>query len=351
MITLAQVKDSGLAEEMGYSREDTAFIGLLNSAVQRLVESGDWWGLRRKVKCRVIKNRLILPPYIAALERVSVNGVVTKIRGEAFEFLEGGYGVAEDQSNPRTWYCGADIVDQGFSALSTPLTCPVRISASSDADECTGAYVTVLGHDRYGNEIRSQDSDDCWYDGVKLMLAEDESDTSPPTSLSEFMDITAIVKPVTNGNVTISTNDMTGFGLVIARLGPADRTSEYRAYSVPRMTCVSDDPCCAPIVTAVVKMGFRTVANDDDVIPVGNIPAIKDACWAEYYSNKPGGDQVAIARWQRALATLENQLKHHRGSGQTNPLAIPDDGTYGSSGIGNLYGTCGYGYGLSQRGF
>lgn len=337
MITLKQIKDTGLAEELGLCPTDSRFIALVNQATERLMYAGKWWGTMRRLKLRVFNRRITLPLNVASLEQVSLNGTPELIRGEAFEFMPGGLGIAEDQCNPARWCCGADIVDGGQSPIQNTILHPAKIAAYSDASECTGASVTICGYNTDGDYIRSQDSDGCWLDGVKLML-DGTADTNPPTTIPEFCQVTSIVKTSTNGVVTVATNEGNGTGILLSKMAPKMITSAYRVYEVPRLACVCTDNRMAPVVTGYVKMGFVPVYEDNDILSISSLPAIKDAVWSEYYSTKPDGDAISAARMQKAISMLQAQLQHQRGSGQVNPMNVSDDGTFGASGIQSVYG-------------
>jgi hypothetical protein len=343
MSTFKELKESSVAADLGLDPESAEFRSLANVATERLVNAGKWWGTIKRVKARVWNQKIILPMNVAALERVSINGWVEKIRGEAFEFLEGGFGVAEDQCATSAWFTGPDVIDAGESPISNRILDPVRISAFSSADvdgesgECEGACVVIKGYDACGNPVMSRDADDCPVDGVKIML--DSTRTSnPSTSTEQFADITSITKTFTKGAITVATNDSSGIGWILSRMGPRMRSSVYRVYSLPRFASKQCEPCCAPVVTGVCKMGFVPVYDDDDILSISSLPAVIDACWAEYNAKKPQGAQLSLLYWQSAITTLENQLKHQRGAGQTNPLAVPDDGTYGASYMQSPYG-------------
>ena len=339
MITLGQLKATGIAQQMGLCPDDAKFLSLANTAIERLMYAGDWWGTKRRVKLRVTDgNRIVLPMNVAAVERVSINGVPESLRGEAFEFLEGGYGVAEDQAGPTyRWQSPSQVVDSGVVATMTDPPYPSRISAYSDAIELDGTTITIQGYNQNGDWIRTQAKDGRWSEGEALIL-DPSSETIPPTTITDFKIVSAIIKPITIGGVVVSTNNLDGSGVLMSKMGPGTMTSQYRSYRIPRPSCEASGVCCAPVVTAIVKMGFVPVQNDRDVLSLWSLPAIQDGIWAEFYAQKVETEALRNAKMASALATLNMQLAHHRGSGQNNPLSVPDDGTFGASEMMPVYG-------------
>lgn len=339
MISLAQIKETGLAEAMGMTPTDSRFISYLNTGVERVMQAGNWKGTIKKMRLRVSEgNRIYVPKNVLSVEKFSVNGVPVKLHGPAFEFMEGGNGVYQDLNcRDRCWRCSSDIVDQESSATMATLAVPSNITAISDAAECAGTSITIKGYDGMGNWVRSQDANGCWSDGVTLLLDGTE-DTNPPTTKLLFLEITEIVKDETKGVVTVSANHLNGGGIELAKLDPIQRTSEYRLYTIPAPICGPCAPGRIPCIMAIVKMAFVPVKNDRDTFLIDLMSAIKDAAWSQYYADKPEGFQLQAAKLASAMAALDQQLGNYRGAGQVNPINVVDDGSAGASRIFPVYG-------------
>jgi hypothetical protein len=342
MISLKQIKESGVAQAIGYSPDDTRFIAIVNRATERLMHSGQWFGSLRRIRLRVFDRRIALPGNVAAIERISLNGRAQKLFGEGYEFLEAGYGIEGDKPNPIYDCAASDVADAGTSPTSNELVCPTHISAMSEAVECEGAYVLVRGYDQYGHYLRSKDSDGCWYNGEELML-DDTRTSDPSTTLKKFYgQIISITKTETKGQVTVMANGMDGTAYILARMLPKQRTSTYRIYTLPRapVGCDCDENVGVfPVISALVRMAFVPVYEDDDVLSLNCMPAIYDGILSEFHRPKEGGLIQSAAYYQSAIVALQQELQHYRGSGQMTPIAKWDDGTMGASGEFNLYGT------------
>ena len=98
--TLAQAKNSTIAQAVGLATCDERFVQLLNEAQARLADMGKWWGTYKKLRICVTAGCITWPREVKTIEAMNLCGYNIPIQNQWYEFQT-------DERAPRTG-CGRE---------------------------------------------------------------------------------------------------------------------------------------------------------------------------------------------------------------------------------------------------
>lgn len=298
-----------------------------NNAIQELMNEGAWSGVVDRWHINTVDGRIVLPPQLDMLLEFTADGVPMQIMSRWAEFVAYGPGPATDllaRNNNwgwgtgwKWWRCGGmDVLDRGESPVQNEIPVPndvscacatngsgvefagpwvIRQYANPLTEEAVGAYSTIQGLDENGLVVRSSINNGSgveWINGVQLAIS---SGSSFAETTQTFSKITAYTKPETNGYVRITAwNGVTEVEL--SNYEPWETTPSYHVYFSPFLQARREaaNPCCR-VVLARARRRFVPVAEDTDILIIGNILALQE---------------MVIAQWKREAGALDEYAAH-----------------------------------------
>jgi hypothetical protein len=275
MLTLRQVKDSSVADIAGVNVDDPKFYGQVNDAVRMLMALGDWWGTVVSMQGFIAQGCVTWAKTIDAVLAMNLNNTAvpvvnhwysfTPVRG-SFAGLAQSYGCSCDDFMARCCSQNSVIEFAGTQPMFDPPnpSDPFAIQVTADNAADYGKFVTIYGQDTNDQEVFSIRNDGSTQRGVQLTLAASGTVTS-----QIFSTVTEVSKDITVSLVRAwKYTTATGKLCAIWRGG---QTSPQFMFS--RLANVPKDRIYR--LSALVKLGFEPVTQDSDILPLGNIDAIK----------------------------------------------------------------------------
>lgn len=317
--TLGQIRDavSRVSGMTGMSLTDARFVARVNEAQEELMNEGDFPGVvdRWHILFDEVTGELILPYYLDRLMQVTVDRCPAQIMSPWAEFVNYGTGPMNDPDTdgagnnlvPRNWV--SDCLDRGEVVSKLPIPVadgPWVIRCYATEDEAAGAQINLQGF-KDKRVIRSEVTAGVWKNGVFLDI-----DNSVPFTVTtqEFDSLSAVVKPETNGYVRITAYNGAD-EVELSDYAPVETTPSYRNYFIASLyrpeTGVRNR-----VVLARARRRFVPVAEDDDVLIISNINALK--CGVIALWKRDAGDYEAYA-FQKAQAVdiLRKEATGYRG--------------------------------------
>lgn len=328
--TLGQIRPA-LTQVMGstgMSLSDARFIERLNQVQEMLANEGDWPGVcdRFHLLFDEVTGVLVLPYYLDRLLQVSVDYCPAQIMAPYAEFVNYGAGIQDDAlinngtSNlqPRNWY--SDCMDRGevVSHLPVPPTGgPWYLRCYATEPETSGAVINLQGW-KDNRLIRSQPDGTAgdWINGVDLGI-----DFSVPftESTQSFDKLSAVVKPETNGYIRITATDGTS-EVELSQYAPVETAPSYRSYYI-RSLWRPQTGICNRVVLGRVRRRFVPVAEDDDVLMISNINALKSGI-VSLWKLDAGDYQAAEYQKARAIEFLKKEAVAYLGKAPTPAISF-----------------------------
>lgn len=329
-VTLATAKQR-IAKHLNLCATDSRVTDYINEAQRRLIESGKWKGTYGRFTLCATDGCIVWPRQIETIESFAIDKTPGTIRNSWFEFLESGVGLQTDSCG-----IGNQLLDRGevptYRSMSGEGK-PVRVYAFLEAD--AGKTVTIMGYDSNGNWVRTLKSgvgaSAVYRDGEVVTLTNGFVDTT-----TSFKSITGVLKDQTEGNVMLyELVDATPTLLDLASYEPSETIPSYRKSLVPGLSTAGKcevGNIGTVSVTVIAKLRFIEAVNDEDVLLISDLYAVKNMALAiKMEENR----DFATAAEYRALAvdSLRNQLSNHIGDGAVPVLKLTNLDMHGGGGI------------------
>jgi hypothetical protein len=143
------------------------------------------------------------------------------------------------------------------------------IRAYASVPEDYNVKIRIFGIDNGNQPLRTDNEDGTWSDGIDIEIL------NPYGSTNTYVRrIDRVLKPITQGIVRLYAYDVTNNVLEdIARYDPSEMNPSYQRIKV-RLGCTGN---CGDLrsVIALVKIRFIPVRNDDDLVLISNLDALK----------------------------------------------------------------------------
>lgn len=262
-ITFAELKATGLAPQINLCPTDERFRLAVNRAVRYLLLHGSWYGTTRNVQIVVDQGCFIAPGAVANIEGVYTPCGAVDIRGAGYKFLP--HWQPLNACGPRVKF-----IQRDSACYQRPICTPGFIRTYLTSKRDVGKTITYLGQDDTGRWIRTI-QDGTIRDGERVVLASPFVDT-----INKFANLTGVVKKETEDRLLVYTlPDPTAAATDIAVYDYWETVPHYRRYEVPGWQSPGLRGCSCNGIEALVKLEFIPVKNDDDLMLIGNIPALE----------------------------------------------------------------------------
>lgn len=289
---------------------DARIVQFINSAQQRLLNEGKWWGTCAKYTICSTAGCITLPPQFATIESVALCHRPIPVRNFWYEFLENGLGTRGECS------CWPEAVYRGRYPVFTDITgVDKKLLWVADVLADVGQKALFLGYDENANWIRTQ-VNGVWQDGEIITASQ-----SPGTqSVHKFSIITDIQFPAGMSGqswlYSYSTTDASQ--IMLGHYQAFEVRPSYARYLFPSLQNQSSGS--KPVlVEAMCKLEFIPAINPTDYLLIANIPALEEMCVALNRSeNEPDSiksNSVLTAGMAVAKGLLDKELLHYLGDG------------------------------------
>ena len=316
----------------GMSLTDPRFIERLNQAQMEIINLDDWPGVvdRWHLLFDETTGELVLPYYLDRLLQITVDRVPSQIMSPWAEFVNYGVGPQDDtllagdngqNLRPRTWY--SDCLDRGevVSRFPVPPTGgPWFLRCYATVDEEVAGENPVINLQGFKDKkvIRSltDGTSGDWYNGENL-----EIDIGVPytETTHSFDSLSAVVKPETNGYVRITATDGTS-EITLSDYAPVETTPSYRNYFIAQLWRRTQG-VCNRVVLARARRRFVPVAENDDVLIISNINALKCGMIALWKRDAGNLEEYAFYK-QQAVDLLNKESSVYRGKARTPAISF-----------------------------
>lgn len=324
-VTYGYIK-SVLAKVVNLPASDARVLSYANRAQERLLYEGKFLDSTVRYRVCVSEKCLVWPREIETIESCHVCDKPVTIRGQWYEALEGGPGLVSSTS------CGPclTLIDRGNSlTFDWVATTGYKLAIYADGSESAGT-VLLRYYDLNGNKVYTTYSGSV-IEGERLAIPAAGGYTIAsyevlPNGLYH------VEKPVTNRVIRLYARKISdGSLLPLAYYEPDEVLPIYRS---SYLTTLDGGSCDATQVTVIGKLRFIPATGDSSIMMIPHVEAIRLGVQA-VYSEECNLIEQAVKYWSMAFACLSSQLKHHRGSGQVDPIRVVGSSTYGG-GICNI---------------
>lgn len=335
--TLSQIRPelARIAGTSGFRVDDPRVIARLNKATEELMNEGDWPGVVDRYLFTTTNGEIVLPCFLDRIMGVAVNEIPYAIRSPWYEFVEFGPG-------PQA---GCNWINAVIDRDETPIQVsfpagtsgPWSLYTNCEVNEDIGGIRPVLEvQGRLANHRRVRSFYGTSYiDGEELDL----NGVTPPYTFygtAQFAEVTAVVKPETNGYVELwATNGMPADDVRLAVYSPNETTPSYHAYFLPTLSDICHCNCqqgLNPRVLTVLVRGrrrFIPVENPNDILIISNLPALESMAMAiqkREVSDIEGYVQYKLA----ATDIMRKEALSYRGKVKTPAITFDRGASFGS---------------------
>jgi hypothetical protein len=310
-MTLAQARQLLHQHISPNGPDDVSIPSRVNEVCERFFVSGRWKGMIVEVDLDASQGYVTLPRRCEAVLGITVKGVPRTPFGRWHTFVPGGPGRIDNSD-----YCGPDLIlDEGDSHpvfRDSPYEVfRLRAKVPNTSDRDTGNYMVFKGNDADGNYVFDAEGNE----GVSLPLTGAEN-----TTTQYFSSLHGVLKPLTQGYVTLWAVDAQGNETQIGEYEPGETNVGYRRY---RVAVASGDET-VPAVRALCKRRYVPVLSEHDEIIPDNMGALKLGLISLKYEDTNDLER-ATEYFTRALSLLNAELREQRGS-QFNPIRFSPHG-------------------------
>jgi hypothetical protein len=280
VLTFGQAKNSiELANVSGVCGSSDQFRSYLNKAVRMLMTRGNFWGTVQLMKFCVYNECLVWPRQVGTILAVNTCGHPVNVWNNWFQFAHiggmrdwQGAGFSIDGFNCRG---DLNMENQGTTPVYFQVPCGqsfyVRWYPAVRAD--IGKTMTIFGIDSNGQVVRTKNASGIWQEGVTITGALPFVSTP-----MQFREVTRVVRDKTSGPGRLFYYDANNNVLRdCATYDPTDTAPDFRFTKIPGL--MANRGCCscangAKQVSALVKLQFIPVENDNDLVLIDNLDAI-----------------------------------------------------------------------------
>lgn len=300
--TLTSIKNSRIPSVLGVCSTDERLLQWANSAQERLLARGRWWGTTVKAKFCVSNGYLTWPREVAVIEKVNLCCTPISTHGLWYEFGE--------YINPYCCYGRNDphLVDIGNSPTTSDIAAGKRVIAYSTHLDDDGKYIIVQGYDTNNAWVRTEVAG-APIDGERIEL-----DTAGTVSSTTWNSITSIIKDETDYDVLLYQYDFATLAVEqqLGRYQPNELYPDYRRSILRNICngCCTQEDCDNPVYTidALATLQHVPVSADNDWFVIQNQPALELAMKAVKLE-EDGKEMEAELNFKKAIRELQHQLR------------------------------------------
>jgi hypothetical protein len=297
-----------------------------------LMTRGNFWGTVQLMRFCIYNECLVWPRQVGTILAVNTCRGTVNVWNNWFQFAH--IGGRQDWMNAGFTIDGFDcrgnlnLENQGTTPVYFQVPCGnnfyVRSYPAVRAD--VGKKITIFGIDSNGQVVRTKDSSGLWQEGVTLVNALPFASTP-----MRFREVTRVVRDKTSGPGRLFYYDPDNNVLRdCAIYDPTDTAPDFRFTKIPGLIRHRTASCAngAQQVSALVKLQFIPVENDNDLVLISNLDAIGNMIQGIRKSD--GGDSAGgETDVARAVHEMNLELRDKFPQEQT-PISIRPAGAVGA---------------------
>lgn len=312
--TLADLRASRIPNRLGVCATDPRVLQWANSAMERLITLGHWWGTCQRMLICATDGCITMPREVATLEAVAICNRPVPIHDFWFEFLENGGGIRTTNS------CWREANYRGrFPTFNSIIGLNKKLNFVCDVPDDIGKQVLALGYDQNLNWIRTQQNG-VWSDGELIAYAQGAG----TNSVNLFSSVTDLQIPATMaGQSWLYEYDTTALTQrLIGHYQAGETRPAYGRYFFPSInsSVAAQSPCGTIPIEAMAKLEFIPLVNDTDYLIIGNLPALEEMMVAlmraEDQTDSVSANTILATATTTARGILDAELDHYLGSGR-----------------------------------
>lgn len=313
---------AALAKVCNLASTDSRVKDYANRAIERLLYEGNWVDTTVRFQACVSENCLVWPREIESILSAWICSSPMQLRGQFYESLENGPGLASGSCGPCL-----TLVDRGTSVTFDWVTeTGYKLAIYSDGTESAGTvllrYYSSTGNKVYttylGNVI----------EGERLVIPA-AGGYSVGTYEALPGGLYHVEKPVTNREIRLYAQKISDASLKpLAYYQPDETLPVYRQSYITELS--SGGSCEETQVTVIGKLRFIPIVNDDSVLLISHVEAVRLGVQAVYAEEANVPERAAVY-WALAIKCLQDQNRHHRGAGQIDPIRFAGSESYGGA--------------------
>lgn len=294
-ITVAKAKDILSA----YAPDETILVERINLLSEELLNRLNHKSSLKRARFAVTGRYWTLPWNFSGCLGFVMDHIPYRIMNQWWEMLPDGPGT------PSTVGDWEKPIDQGdgfvvFKDLADVDADGCYLKVVSSVNEDADQTILLKGPDANGDDVRTQDDQGAYIDGERVAI-----DSTGAWSTNLFTDLQQVVKPKTQGRVKLYASATSGDSdpILVAIYQPDETDPCWRRYSLPTHTATTE-----VTVEALCQVRHNWVENDDAVLPIGNMGALRDGLMA-----LQAKDQGDTALYNQLMADAVQKLNdEHR---------------------------------------
>jgi len=328
-ITLRDLKDANLSNQIGRCSDSTAFLSSVNEAIRRLMTRGDWSQTVVPIHMCVRRGCVTWPRFVGQIRRLKICGRPIPMTNLYCSYLErddwpcwysfpslhswGAY-----RSESRNWGpCGATQLGR-YSTYADPQgTRYIRAYPQFPAD--VGKTATVFGKDENGQPLIHENADGTHSPGLIITIA----DPFGSSAIQIQTPIDRVIKDQTDGQVWLYAYNADLDELEdLAVYQPSEKNPSYARHNIPGCPNTENNRG----VMALVKLKHIDLVDDTDLVLVPSLAAIKFMLQSIVFEES--NDAAMGAEYEaKAIRELNLQLRDEMPEQQTSVVIEPFNGT------------------------
>lgn len=307
MLILADLKSSRASRISGLCVRSDDWLDLANDAIRELMKRGSFWGSVRIMTGCVYDQRVVWPRQVGTVLAIDRCGRSVPPKNYWYNFdsvlpeyvnyfnrfgvhWPGEYVAADQNTTPVLSQppCGNDRYVQFYPTDAR----------DADGPNIIGKTITIFGVDSNGQTIRSTYPDGTVQDGLQLRLK------------LPYIQSPGLIRRITRVIKQPTVMPVAGYWFdgsnryTLAFYDPTETNPDYRQSQL--MGC-NTSCCCPSQISALVKLQWIRVSNDNDQIFIENVDAISLAMQSIKLSDAYDGN--AEAMMSRAVHDMNVELK------------------------------------------
>lgn len=302
LLTFSEAKTSRLREVANTCSSTDDFKSLLNEAVERALNRGDWNGTVIPMAICVRSDCITWPRYVGRIRAMNVCGQPIRVQNNWYEFLQSpGFRRSNWWEGSRLRYADMEMGNAPAYAQISGENKKVRLYTFAQND--VGKLTKIFGTDQYGQPLQERDTDTGdWSEGVTL--------TAAIPFVSTAMDVRSISR--VHRERTQLHQKLYAFDTVtselhdLANYTPGETDPWYARSKIVGRCCQNSCDGVTSIV-AEVKLNFVPIVGDDDLVLINNVPALKMWFQAIRYGEKGDVEKESIYE-AKAIKELNMEL-------------------------------------------
>lgn len=287
-LTFGEIKNSSVADVAGVCVDQPKFRSLVNDATRKFMRRGDFKGTVVPIHTCVYDGCVVWPRYVGQVRKINVCHQPIEVRNFWYNFLPRECVYHWDAPDPwwgtSSWgrWCGESCRSTAYGR--TPVFQNIRgegrlLRAYPRCNSDIGKTITFFGVDNNGQELMTRDADDHYTKGITLTL---QKPFASSTQYVRRID-DPVLKDETECPVDVYAYDSANDVLEnIAHYDGSETNPEYERSQL-HVGCLNG---CAALrsVAALVKLRFVPVKNDNDLVLIENLDALKLMVQSQKYS-------------------------------------------------------------------